>query len=173
MLIKMGGAVLIILSTSLMGFSLAAKYRKRIKELRLLQIAFQMLSSEISYTQTPLPFALREIGRKLSEPVSRFFLEGARLLGECRGKGLEEIWTEAVNKVFPGTCLTDKDRDLLLSVSSFLGISDQYHQEKQIILLLNHLKLSEKEAWESLQKNERMWKYLGVLGGLMLVILLF
>ncbi len=156
-----------------MGFSFAAQYRKRIKELRVLQMAFQMLSSEISYTATPLPFALGEIGGKVREPVSNFFLEGARLLGESKGKGLEEIWIEAVNNVYPETCLNDKDKDLLLSVSSFLGIADQSHQEKQIKLLLNQLMQSEKEAWEALQKNERMWRYLGVLGGLMLVILLF
>lgn len=173
MLFKIGGALLIILSTSFMGFSFASRYQKRVKELRELQMAFQMLSSEIGYTATLLPDALGEIGRRVREPVSNFFLEGAGLLGECQGKGLEEIWMESVNNVFPGTCLDDKDKDLLLSVSSFLGTADQAHQEKQIKLLINQLKQSEKEAWESLQKNERMWKYLGVSGGLMLVILLF
>ncbi len=171
LILKIAGAVLIIFSTAGLGFAMAKKYRERIKELRQLQIAFQMLSSEISYCATPLPFAFNRVGQKLNEPVSDIFLNAAELLENSEGRELGDMWRGAVNEIFPITFLNTKDKQILLSVSSFLGYSDQVHQEKQIKLILHQLKQSEEEAWGTLHSNERMWKYLGVLGGLMLVIL--
>ncbi len=171
-ILKAGGAALILFSATGLGFSVAKKYRKRVKELRQLQIAFQMLSSEISYTASPLPLAFSRVGQRTEEPVSQIFLNAAEELKEGEGKELGDIWKGGVNEAYPGTCLNHKDKQILLSASSFLGYSDQNHQEQQIKLIMHHLKQAEEEARDSLHSNERMWRYLGILGGLMLVILL-
>lgn len=171
-LLKLAGALLIITSTTLLGFSLAYKKRERLKELGCLQMAFQMLISEISYTASPLPLAFEGIGEKIKEPVSQLFIKAAREMEKCRGDGMGEIWKEAVEDFLPHSSLRESDKEIILSVSSFLGVSDKVHQEKQLKLLMYQLKEIEKEARASLGRSERMCKYLGVLGGLMLVILL-
>lgn len=171
-LLKLTGALLIIVSTTLLGFSLALKERERLKEMVYLQMAFQMLSSEISYTALPLPAAFTGIGEKIKEPVSLLFVKAAREMGKYRGDSMEEIWREAVEDFFPRSSLKERDKQVILSASSFLGISDKDHQEEQLKLLMRQLKEREKEIRTSLERSERMCKYLGVMGGLMLVILL-
>lgn len=173
MVLKWSGAVIIVLSTTLLGFSLARRNYQRLRELRDLQTSFQMLSAEITYRASPVPQAFQEIATRVEEPVSSFFREAGEMLGERGEKGLKEVWGEGVAGVFPRTSLDARDRDLLISVGHFLGVADQEHQQKQLALFLHQLKESEREALRLLGKNEKMWKYLGILGGLMLVILLY
>ncbi len=164
---------MILMAATVLGFMKAGKYRERIRELRCLQTAFNMLSSEISYTATPVPAAFKKIGSRIDEPISNFFLKSSQLLEDPSQEDFSAIWRRVVKENFHETVLLKSDEDLLLSISSFMGVSDQQHQEKQIKLFLHQLEQSEGDALEAMHKNERMWRYLGVMGGLMLVILLF
>ncbi len=163
---------MVIIAATVLGFMKADIYRERIKELRNLQLALNMLSSEISYTATPVPLAFKKIGSRVDKPISLFFLRCSQLLEESPGEDFADLWQRAVKENYGNTALEKSDQDLLLTISTFLGVSDQYHQEKQINLVLHQLDHTEKEALDDMNKNERMWKYLGVMGGLMLVILL-
>ncbi len=172
MLIKIMGAAMILTSAAVLGFMKAEKYRERLRELRNLQVALHMLSSEIRYTATPVPLAFAKIGSRVDKPVSLFFLKCAQLLEENPEEEFSQMWRRTIEEHFSETAMESIDLELLLSISSFLGISDQQHQEKQINLILHQLDQVEKEAFEAMHKNQRMWRYLGVIGGLMLVLML-
>lgn len=164
---------MVLMAAAVLGFMKAGKYRERIKELRHLQVALNMLSSEISYTATPVPLAFKKIGSRVDKPIALFFLRCSQLLEESPEVDFSDTWQRVVKENFKETTLEKSDQYLLLSISSFLGVSDQQHQEKQINLILHQLDHTERDALDAMHKNERMWRYLGVMGGLMLVILLF
>jgi stage III sporulation protein AB len=63
--------------------------------------------------------------------------------------------------------------DVLISFGSTLGISDRHDQVKHVKLAIAQLAQAEAKAWEEKEKNERMYKSLGVLSGLAIVILLY
>jgi len=54
-----------------------------------------------------------------------------------------------------------------------LGSSDVEGQIKNIRLTINQLKLQEQKAEELRAKNEAMYRNLGILGGLAIIIILF
>jgi stage III sporulation protein AB len=60
-----------------------------------------------------------------------------------------------------------------MAFGKYLGSTDKQDQIKNIKLALNNLRQQEVTSIEEKQKNEKLWKYLGVLSGLMIFLLLY
>ena len=69
--------------------------------------------------------------------------------------------------------MNSEDEEILISFGKLLGSSDTEGQIKNIRLTLNQLKMQEEKAEELRKKNESMYRNLGVLGGLAIIIILF
>jgi len=87
-------------------------------------------------------------------------------------RSAKEIWDSAVAEMYPRSSLTPADREIVASLGVSLGVSDQEGQLKQVGLTLQHLEIALETAREQRQRNEKMWRYLGLAGGATLVILL-
>ena len=70
------------------------------------------------------------------------------------------------------TAFDKEDEKILLDFGQMLGVSDLEGQLKNIRFTLRQLEIQEKKAEEARRKNETMYRRLGVLGGLALIILL-
>lgn len=68
--------------------------------------------------------------------------------------------------------LEEEDVELFLSLGRLLGNSDRADQEKNFKLILNHIKILKEEAKLERDKNEKMYKNLGILAGVAIVIIL-
>ncbi|HHY13851.1 MAG TPA: stage III sporulation protein AB, partial [Thermoanaerobacterales bacterium] len=64
MLFKIIGVLVIIGSSSYIGFLIADYYKDRPELLKSLQLSLQMLETEMLYLSTPLPNAFRNISEK-------------------------------------------------------------------------------------------------------------
>ncbi|ASS75952.1 stage III sporulation protein AB [Tumebacillus algifaecis] len=172
-MIKLFGSLIILLVATSFGFRMASRYAERSKQLRLFINALQLLETEILYTATPLSEACRKIGTRIPGPVGTFFAELGHKLREGQGVTAGEIWRETLTAHKVNLRLKEADRDVLHSFGQTLGISDRQDQIKHIQLALAHLGTEEQGAREEQSKNEKMWRYLGALMGLTLVILLY
>ncbi len=65
-----------------------------------------------------------------------------------------------------------QDIEIILSLGRVLGTSNREDQGKNFQLILNQIIILEKEAKLERDKNEKMFKSLGVLVGLAIVIIL-
>jgi stage III sporulation protein AB len=172
MLIKIIGAAIILGSTSIIGFSLSRDCSKRPRILRELQAALQMLENEISYMSNLLSDAFMRIYTSSGTEASILFKEAAKKL-DSMGTTADEAWKSAVNDLYSRLALKKEDKAILISFGSMLGNSDLDGQISNIRLTTSQLKLQELKAEEIKKKNERMYRSLGVLGGLALIIILF
>lgn len=171
MLLKIVGSLIVLVSSSLLGYSHAKTYAKRPQELKILQSLLQIFENEISFLSNVLEEAFLKVHKCTDSSVSVFFGAAVKNLNE--GFCADEAWTKAVKDNISKTNLNSEDENIIISFGKMLGSSDLEGQIKNIRLTVNHLKIQEQKAEDMKVKNEGMYKNLGVLGGLAIIILLF
>jgi stage III sporulation protein AB len=77
-----------------------------------------------------------------------------------------------VKKCIRMTALNKEDEQVLLSFGRSLGNTDLDGQIRNIRLTLGQLAMQERKAEENRKKNESMYRSLGILGGMAVVIVL-
>lgn len=159
-------------STSLAGFAVARRYRDRPRLLRELQSALQALATEISYGATPLPEAFASLARRTRQPIAMLFSTAAAAISQP-GQTAYVAWQAGLTALGDEAALTPGDIAILDDLSGVLGLSDRQDQERHLLLAVRQLQQEEAKAQEDRVQNERMWRYLGVLSGLLLVIVLW
>jgi stage III sporulation protein AB len=169
---KLIGAVLILFSASMVGWQIGRYYACRPVQLRALLIALQMLETEIVYGLTPLHRAFVKIGHRVQKEVGQLFLTAAELL-ITEEAGVDACLSKAIGKHWTDTALRKEEKGVLYSLGQVLGTTDREDQQKHLRLAITHLRGLEEEARTEQEKYERMYKSLGFLGGLLVVILMF
>lgn len=172
MIIKYIGALLIIISSSAIGFRLSSDLELRIEELSILKKMALMLRGEIKYTSTPLFEAFSIIGNRIKSPYKEFLLETAKELEELNGTSFTSIWEKMKKKHLEKTKLYDKDLDRLINLGENLGYLDKEMQIGTIELYLEQLEQETIEAKNNLVKNSRLYQCLGVASGILITILI-
>ncbi|MGR3764983.1 MULTISPECIES: stage III sporulation protein SpoIIIAB [Bacillaceae] len=170
-MIKILGAIFILLSTSWAGFEVSKYLTERPRQLRLLKVALQSLEAEITYSHTPLHEATRKISKQLQKPVSWFFENFSKKLTE-QEISVKKAWEDSLDEVWKLTAFKSGEYEILKQFGENLGKHDLVTQQKHIHLALKHLEREETEAVERQRKYEKMTKSLGFLSGLLLIILL-
>lgn len=170
-MIKILGAIFILLSTSWAGFEVSKYLTERPRQLRLLKVALQSLEAEITYSHTPLHEATRKISKQLQKPVSWFFENFSKKLTE-QEISVKKAWEDSLDEVWKLTAFKSGEYEILKQFGENLGKHDLLTQQKHIHLALKHLEREETEAVERQRKYEKMTKSLGFLSGLLLIILL-
>ncbi|MNH89671.1 stage III sporulation protein SpoAB [compost metagenome] len=172
-MLKLFGAVLIVLAGTLAGFKRAAQYADRPRHIRGLIAALQRLETEIQYGYTPLPEALRRIGMQSKEPLKAFFTTAAEEMSPPLDRSAEDAISKAMEEHWKAASLKGTEKEILRQLSCTLGTSDRSNQSTHIALALQQLKQEETVAREDQGKYEKMSKSLGLLLGALIVILIF
>ena len=171
-MIKLIGAIFIIVATTWTGFEAARHLSERPRQLRALRTALQSLEAEIMYGHTPLHEAARRLSAQLPKPLSIFFESFAKKLTDTETT-VKEAWEISLKEVWKLTALKQGEFEIMKQFGETLGRHDRLSQQKHIMLTLTHLEREESEAIQSQMKYEKMVKSLGFLSGLLLIILLF
>ncbi|OPY57526.1 MAG: stage III sporulation protein SpoAB [Pelotomaculum sp. PtaU1.Bin035] len=172
-MLKLVGATMVVIASGLSGLAVAGNYSRRPKELRSLRSALQMLETEVAYGVTYLPEALGQVSARCDKNVTLLFSETAAALSSMSGITATEAWETALEKYYPGTALNERDRSVLHNLGASLGISDRQDQIKHLHLAMEQIDNETAGAEEEAARNVKLWSYLGFLGGLVLVLLLY
>lgn len=164
-------ALLIIYSATRIGLLIADNYRQRPRQLRQLQFALQLMENEISYAATPLPQIWVKLARRIEEPIGSIFARANQLLSN-RVTTTGEAFSTAIQEGIRNTSLCSSDVEVLLTLAASLGKGSRGEQVQCIRLVLSELAVEEQKAEQERQENERLWRYLGFLTGVSLVIVL-
>lgn len=171
-LIKILGSSLILLSSTLMGFYYGKIYSNRFKNLIYMEQCIKILETEIVYGAIPLPQALNNVYKKGNKKVSFIFKDINRnLLGNKTGDVFHSF-SQTTIPLKEKLNFKEEDIEIFLSLGRVLGSSDRQDQEKNFKLILNQIMVLQNEAKIEKDKNEKMFKNLGILTGLAIVILL-
>ena len=172
MILKILGCMIIIGSSTIMGYSMAYRFARRPEELRALQSALQILESEIVFSVNPLPEAFERISKNVPPSIGIIFKNTSDLLKRKTGMTAQQAWAASIKNCESQINLSKEDLNILLAFGSSLGCSDRENQVKNIRLACSKLALEEEKAEILKEKNERLYKNLGVLGGMLISLLL-
>ncbi|KGG81433.1 stage III sporulation protein AB [Caloranaerobacter azorensis H53214] len=173
LVVRLITSITIIFSCTFIGYYLANRYNKRFINLIKLQNCIQLLETEIVYCSTPLPEALENVYNKCDKSVSFIFKDLGNLLVDNKNLNVYEAFSYQTENLSKKLYLDFQDIEILMSLGRVLGISDREDQQKHFKLVLMQLENCQKDAEEKKQVNEKLFKNLGVLTGLAIVILLF
>ncbi|MFC7440953.1 stage III sporulation protein SpoIIIAB [Laceyella putida] len=172
MMMKLIGGLLVLFTTSWLGFTLAGHVRERPKQIRQLRAYLALLQTEIEYGTRPLAEACANIAEHEDNEVSALFRASAHQLMKRDGSSTFECFKRAIDQEWRQTALQQAEQDVLLQLCQVLGTSDRHDQVHHLTMACNHLELEEKRARDEQDRSEKMYKTMGVLSGALLVILM-
>ncbi|WP_139489332.1 stage III sporulation protein SpoIIIAB [Brevibacillus dissolubilis] len=172
-MLKLIGAVIVLLSATMAGFYMGRQLNQRTLQIRGLLLALQLLETEILYGATPLKQAFDKLGRRLPPELGRIFNTASENLASPNGQSTQSSIQAAIDRHWSGTAMKPSEKEVLMSLGYVLGNSDREDQKKHLQLAMSHLRSLETEARDEQGRYERMYRSLGFLSGLLVVILMF
>ena len=156
-------------STSI-GFLLSNSYINRVKELKSISKLINVLQNKIKFTRKPLKDIFNELSRlEQNEKINRIFLNVSQNL---ENSTMSESWKNIVEEEKENLCLKEDDINLLKTLGNTLGKSDVDGQMSEINLFTELIKVQIQKAEREKEKNSKMYKSLGTIIGIVIVIVL-
>lgn len=151
-----------------LGRNMSNQYQTRVNNLKEMRGSLNMLQTKIKYTYMPLPDIFEEISSSCSLAVANIF-DKAREKMQKMTAG--QAWEEAVEEA-KNTGFKQEDNHTIKALGKLLGKTDVEGQISEIELVQAFLETQIQKAEEECQKNQKLYKTLGVVGGLGIVIIL-
>lgn len=169
--IKWTSLILIFLLATLLGSIISKKYKNREKKLKELKIILNIIETKIKFTQQPLTEIFKEIANseKNNKSINIIFREaGQNIEEEC----FEQVWNRAISNSKTKLDLTNEDINIIEGMGKTLGKTDIDGQVKEIEVIKEFIDSQIEKAEEERKKNEKMYKMLGGIAGIGIVIIL-
>lgn len=107
--------MLIFVSTSIISLLLSKKFSNRVKDLKEIKSALNMLETKIKFTYEPLGEIFKEISKNVSDNLSDFF-EDAEL--KMKTLCVKDAWDFAVDNC--NLDINDEDKNVIRNLGSML-----------------------------------------------------
>lgn len=169
---KVVGCILIILSSTLMGFYCSSELKSRINDMRELRKLIVLLRGDIRYGSTPLPEAISAIARRHEGNFKGFFTTVSVRLNERSGDTFSQIWKDAAEKELITTSLSKKDKNHLIQLGENLGYLDKEMQLNTLDLFLNQMEEEIQEVTKTAKEKAYLYNTLGIMAGIFVSIIL-
>lgn len=157
----------IFLSSSAIGLLISKKYEERVNELKEFKNALNMFETKIKFTYEPIPEIFDQIAKQMKTTVGRTFKLASSNM-EVLTAG--DAWDIAVDT--NSLNINDEDKNILKNLSKLLGKTDIDGQISQIELTSKFLDEQIEKAEKERTKSEKMYRTLGMVIGLAIVIIL-
>lgn len=162
--------LLIIFGTSTtIGILISKKYSTRVEILKEIKKALSIFEIKINYSFETVPDIFTEISNKIGGVVGQIFSDAVCNINK-NNKMAGEAWEEAID----ANCkdLKKEDIDSLKTLGKLLGSTDIDGQINQIKLVTEFINNQIDDAVKEKNSNAKMYRKLGAIIGLMVVIAL-
>ena len=159
--------IAIFASSSYVGILFSRKYINRVNELKDFKNAFNIFKTKLRYTYAPLDEIFMDISKSIKGIVGEAFLD------ICNSMKIQDA-TESFNSAIDTTNLnlTVEDKETIKNLSKLLGKTYIEGQLSQIDLCISFLNVQIEKAEREKEKNEKLYKTLGIITGLGIIIVL-
>lgn len=171
-MIKIIGAIMIIMSGVGLAYFMCINSRFRIRDLSEFLMLINLMSGKIRFDHDSLP----EIAEKFSKKDTvycLFFENVTRLMNSTQKQPFEQIWECCVERYMDDTSLTKEDKQEFMQLGKNLGNTDK---QLQLGIIAEYTQALKDKIFQLKQKNKeqsKMYMSMGILGSLLIVILLY
>ena len=169
LIIKLALSIAIISITTYIGFTKSYKLKNREYILKDISTFLKLVKNEMNYNMNILPNAYEAARQKLRPELKDAI--GAIVVDMLKEENSNILDYSIVDNISKIEGLTDYDKNIIISTFRNLGRSDL---ESQINIIDNSIDILEnqiKEANEIKLTNEKMYKNMGVIVGIMIVVI--
>lgn len=157
----------IVIASTLLGILFSQKYSNREKELKEMKSALSIFATKIKFTYEPIPNVFLEIANKIDGNVGKIFERASNRMKE---ENAGDAWINAFSDI-PNN-LSKDDITILSNLGRLLGQTDVEGQISEIEVVVQFLDTQLEQAKQEKIKNEKMYRTLGIIGGLTIAIIL-
>lgn len=169
-MLKLIGAVFVLLGSAWCGIGAVGRLRERTRTLERLRGAFCCLEEELAFRLTPLPALLERLSQREDGRVSRFFRETLEGLCADPEGGLRQSWRRAMVRQLP--MLQEEERQVLLEVGETLGRYDVQAQRQVLRQAMDRLEDCRRRAGQEEHRLGRVYAALSLAGGAAVILVL-
>ncbi len=152
------------------GYIYGEKFNIRYKNLQEILKSINLLQNEIIYNSTALPEALMSIGDRCRDPLGILIKDVSNLIYEAEEDSVFDMFKIKYKKYKDDLCLKSDDIRVISDFLKSLGELGVYGQEKMFELAKANLNINIKDAQIIAEKNTKLYRYLGICIGAMVVI---
>jgi len=166
-IIKYISIFLVFFISVYIGNLVSKKYTLRLKELKDIKNALNIIESKIKFTYEPISDIFMQTSKMVSKNISEIFLQATI---NMKTNSAEQAWNKSVETVTTNLSLEDKEN--LKSFGKMLGKVDKEGQISRLELTKTFIEAQIEKAKIEEQKNSKLYKTLGVVVGLAFIIIL-
>ena len=159
----------IFISSSAVGYMVANRYSNRLNELIEMKNILIVLKTKMRYTYETLPDIFTEIANNTKDRISAIFENTVQNL-QNNEMNIGQAWRKSIMNT--NSNLNVEDKEILASMDKLLGKTDLEGQIGEIDLTTELLDVQIEKAESEKQKNVKLYKTLGNVVGITIVILL-
>lgn len=159
--------ILLFVSSTTIGFLMSKKYEKRVQQLKDFKFALTIFKTKIRFTYAPLKDIFEDISKSISSKTSQVF----KLVSEClEVENATNCWDRALNDI--ELEITNEDKETIRPLGKLLGKTDLEGQLSEIDLCLTFLEKQIEKSEMERDKNSKLYKTLGSIAGIGIIIIL-
>lgn len=171
-MIKIIGGIVILISSTLIGFYYGTTFKKRVIELNEIHRALQQLKNQMEYTYTPLPQIFSDLSKKSIYPLNDIFKNISEILYSNEVNSVYDAFKNSFDDKKEIINLNSNDINIILDFAKTLGESDIEGQKGMLALTVDNIKKQIDISTSIMYKNVKMCRCLGFALGAAIVILL-
>lgn len=155
------------LSTGI-GILISKSYENRVIELKEFKNVLNIMKTKIKFTYEPLAEIFKQISKDNQTNVERIF---GQMANQITYYPTKDVWENCIQDA--DISIKQEDKDILKRLGKLLGQTDVEGQISEIEVTQSFLDTQIEKAEEEKKKNQKMYKTLGIVTGLVFVIILF
>lgn len=164
--IKFIDSVLIITVCAYIGINKAKSFSLRVSKLRNLKSSFNMFKTKLEFTYDPIKEIFSEISKLIYDEKDNIFKS---YIYNLDNDNYEDAWTLAVAENSFG--FSKEDIQIITGFGKLLGKTDLKGQMNEVELADEFLDKQIFDAEEERKKNDKLYKSLGIIVGIAIVII--
>lgn len=157
----------IFLISFYLGDLISKRYSLRVKELKDIENALNIIESKIKFTYEPIPEIFMQTSKMLSQNISKVFVQASE---NMKKESASIAWEKSLEE--SNTYLNKEDIENIKSFGKMLGKTDKEGQISSLELTRTFIEMQIEKAKLEETKNSKMYKTLGGIIGLAIVIIL-
>ena len=163
---------MILICSGYLGILFSGRFKKRVRQLEELQNAMLQLEFDIDFLNVTLCEAFEGIAKNTDGILKEVFFYVADRLQKSPGCDMQRLWQRAMIKYSDDLALTEEDIQIIRDFSKTLGSGNREKEKNNIKVTQMRLKIAVDEAVSEAKKNIKMYRGLGLLSGVFMVIVL-
>lgn len=172
MFLRICASVFVIVGCGWMGMQYGSGFGRRVRQLQELQNTMLQFEYDIDYLGIPIEQTIEKLSKNSGGELREVFSYMAKRLKNGPVFSMENLWMRALERFGDEFMLTEADIQILRDFARLLGTGSRENELNNIKVTMMRLKIAEDEARAQASKNSKMYRGLGILLGVFLVIIL-